>query len=69
MTRSGKENMQGGVLLRKLSKVHKKMCQEMEERKCESRDRLWDLPESMCDLLPDKWRKECLLFLCRLLLS
>lgn len=28
MTRSGKENKQGGVLLRKLSKVHKKMCQE-----------------------------------------
>lgn len=34
MTRSGKENKQGGVLLRKLSKVHKKMCQEsVRERK------------------------------------
>lgn len=34
MTRSGKENKQGGVLLQKLSKVHKKMCQEsVRERK------------------------------------
>lgn len=34
MTRSGKENKQGGVLLQKLSKVHKKICQEsVRERK------------------------------------
>lgn len=34
MTRSGKENKQRGVLLRKPSKVHKKMCQEsVRERK------------------------------------
>lgn len=34
MTGSGKENKQRGVLLRKPSKVHKRMCQEsVRERK------------------------------------
>ena len=48
MTGSGKENKQRGVLLRKPSKVHKRMCQEsVRERKrgIVSRGRLWDLSE------------------------